>query len=115
MLGPHLRPSVRLSSCEKEYAAIVRVVHKVLDRIRTGCGTSISSGGTVERRGLFRRCVVYAVVVLTATGLKGVIKAEPVSDFMGSSVTEIVRNEIPTWKRFIEHHYTVVTLIACVV
>ena len=70
-----------LPGCELVHAAVVRVIHEIMDRVKTGellARTRVAAFRTPTGRGALARRVAHVIVVGGAAVLEGVVQAEPV-------------------------------------
>jgi len=73
-------------------ADIGRVVHEVMDGVITRfSGASISASWTTTGRATLSRSIIDSVALSVATTLEGMVKTNPMANFVGHGLAEVIR------------------------
>src|SRR5690606_22993910 len=111
-LGAIRRPLLahpgRLTLGELGHAAVVGVVHEVVDRVHAFLAASVPALGALVR-GLRLRRGVVDLVAAGAAVLEGVVEPEPVPDLVGAGVALVVVLGSLAGQRLVQHDDAVVT------
>lgn len=89
-VGAHLALQTGdLASGELVHAAVVAVVHVVVDGVDTGAGAGVTAGGASRGKGRLGRGVRNLVAGAAAATLESVVETDPVTGLVGEGPAEV--------------------------
>lgn len=90
----HHYPQIYKSRWE-EGNILIRVIHIVVDRIKTSLARArVTAGRAATGSGSLGRGISDVIAVAGAAALEGVVETEPVADLVGGGVAEVVVGEV---------------------